>query len=143
MLSLDGCRARQRRLLAEMAKNRFDLLVTANYRTIYYFTGQLLPADAPCAFLSWADGQTAWSRRPLENALADEKRQVSVYTPERAIPLPHQDARAIVDDLLAQRPASRVGVDRTSTESPAILNISGEDASSWFLNCAGERKPMK
>ena len=81
----------------------------------------------------WADGQTALVAPALENALADEKRQVSVYTPERAIPFPHQDARAMVDDLLAQRPASRVGVDRTSTESPAILNISGKDASSMVL----------
>ena len=63
MLSLDGCRARQRRLMAEMAKNRFDLLVTANYRTIYYFTGQLLPADAPCAFLHGLTDKPRWSRR--------------------------------------------------------------------------------
>ena len=29
-----------------MAERQFDLFVTANYRTVYYFTGQLTAADA-------------------------------------------------------------------------------------------------
>ena len=78
MLSLDGCRARQGRLLSEMARSQFDLFVTANHRTVYYFTGQLLAADVPCAFVAWCDGKTALVAPAIENALADEKRQVSV-----------------------------------------------------------------
>jgi Xaa-Pro dipeptidase len=133
LLTPDGCRARQQRLISEMAVNRLDLFITANYRTVYYFTGQLTTADAPCAFLAWANGQTALIAPAVEVGVADEKRQVAVYTPERAIALPHQDAAVLVNDLLAQRPASRIGVDRTSTESPAIRNLSGDDASSLVL----------
>jgi Xaa-Pro dipeptidase len=133
LLTPDGCRARQQRLLAAMAEQRFDLFVTANYRTVYYFTGQLTTADAPCAFLAWSDGRTALIAPSIDVALADEKRQVAVYTPERAIALPHQDANVLVNDLLTTRPASRVALDRTSTESPAIRGLTGEDASNLVL----------
>ena len=87
MLTQDGCRARQQRLIAALAEQRLDLFVTANYRTVYYFTGQLMPADAPCAFLAWSDGRTAIVAPTVDIAVADEKRQVAVYTPERAIAL--------------------------------------------------------
>lgn len=116
-----------------MAVRRFDLFVSGNYRTVCYFTGQLAPADAPCAFLAWGDGQTALVAPASDSALADQKRDVAIYAPERAVSLPHGDAAALVKDLLDCRPASRVGLDRTSVESPAVRAISGEDASELVL----------
>jgi Xaa-Pro aminopeptidase len=116
-----------------MAEQRFDLFVTANYRTVYYLTGQLTTADAPCAFLAWSDGRTALVAPAVEGALADDRRQVTVYAPERAIALPHQDAQSLVTDLLAGRQVSRIGVDRTSTESPSTSGVIGEDASKLVL----------
>ena len=124
-----------------MAERQFDLFVTANYRTVYYFTGQLTAADAPCAFLAWSDGKTALVAPGVDTAVADQKRQVAVYTPERAIALPHQDASLLVSDLYSSRPASRIGVDRTSTESPAIRSILGEDASSLVLKLRRRKEP--
>jgi Xaa-Pro aminopeptidase len=117
-----------------MAGRRLDLFVTGNYRTVYYFTGRLPPPDAPCAFLAWADGRTALVAPSGNLALADQKREVAVYAPERAVSLPHRDAAAMVEDLLAGRPALRVGLDRTSVESPAVRDVSGEDASELVLH---------
>ena len=93
MLSLDGCRARQRRLLSEMARSQFDLFVTANYRTVYYFTGQLLAADAPCAFVAWARENRVWSRRPLKMRSLMRKGKSPFTGRNEPIALPHQDAR--------------------------------------------------
>lgn len=133
MLTPGGCRARQSRLLKKMAAQRWDLFVTANHRTVYYFTGQLLSADVPCAFLVWQNERTALIAPAVDNALADEKRQVEVYSPGRAITFPHQDAAVLLNDFIAGRPASRVGVDRTSTASPALGALAGEDASGMVL----------
>jgi Xaa-Pro aminopeptidase len=116
-----------------MAEQRLDLFVTANYRTVYYFTGQLATADAPCAFLAWSDGRTALVAPAVDAGVADDKREIAVYTPERAIALPHQDARVLVEDLLAAKKASRVGVDLTSIESPAIRSVAGDDVSKLVL----------
>ncbi|HTM51207.1 MAG TPA: Xaa-Pro peptidase family protein [Bryobacteraceae bacterium] len=133
MLTTEGCRARQQRLFAEMAGRRLDLFVSGNFRTVYYFTGRLAQPDAPCAFLAWADGETALVAPAAERGLAGIKREVAVYAPERAVSLPHGDAAVMVKDLLAGRPAGRVGLDRTSVESTAVRDIAGEEASGLVL----------
>ena len=50
MLTIQGCRARQQRLLRVMEENGWDLYLTANYRTVYYFSGLLGPAEVPALF---------------------------------------------------------------------------------------------
>jgi Xaa-Pro dipeptidase len=134
VLSGEGCRARQQRLLEAMAERRWELFVTSNYRTVYYCTGQLVAPDAPVAFLLWVDGRSALVAPAADHALVDTARIVPVYQMERGVPLPHQDAAAAVLDLVSSRPvARRVAVDRTSAISPCIDGLTGEDASSAVL----------
>lgn len=133
VLSAEGCRKRQQRLIAEMDRHGWNLLATSNYRTVYYFTGELLAPDAPCAFLAWDDGRTALIAPSVDRALADEKRLVPVYHAERGVPLPHHDAASAALDLIASRPARRVAVDRTSALSPCLDGFRGEDASAAIL----------
>ena len=58
MLTLEGCRARQRRLLTVMERNRWDFFLTANYRTVYYLTGSLSLAETPTIFWMKNDGRS-------------------------------------------------------------------------------------
>ena len=137
VLNGEGCKQRQRRLLAEMQRSGWNLLVTSNYRTVYYFTGQLPAADAPCAFLAWDDGRTALLAPSVERAealrTADEYRTVPVYSAERGVPLPHHDAASVLLDWIAARSARRVAVDRTSSISPCLDGLRAEDASAAIL----------
>jgi Xaa-Pro aminopeptidase len=56
MLTLEGCRARRERLLAEMARGEFDVAVLTSSRMIYYFTGVLTDPQWPQAFALRANG---------------------------------------------------------------------------------------
>ncbi len=58
MLSLDYCRQRQQRLLKHMEKNRLDLVVLANPKTIYYFTGALTDPALPQFFTITSSGRS-------------------------------------------------------------------------------------
>ena len=134
VLTVEGCRQRQQRLLTRMAERQWDLFVTANYRTAYYFTGQLAAPDAPLAFLLWADGHSALVAPAVDGALALDKRVAPVYNMERGLPLPHHDAASHVLDLVSSRPrAKRVANDRTSALSPCVDGLTGEDASTEVL----------
>ena len=124
-----------------MQRNSWDLLVTSNYRTVYYFTGQLVAADAPCAFFQWNDGRTALIAPAVDRATANQLLTVAVYSAERGVPLPHQDAASLVLDLASSRPARRVAIDRTSVLSPCLDGLRGEDASTAMLRLRRRKEP--
>src|ERR1700682_670899 len=92
MLTLEGCRVRQRRLLAQLEANRSDLFVTSNFRTVYYFTGMLVSADTPVIFGAWNDDSTVLVAPAEREALADEIITFETYSIERCITLPAHDA---------------------------------------------------
>jgi Xaa-Pro dipeptidase len=56
MLTLDGCKGRRERLLAEMARGAFDVAVLTSSRMIYYFTGVLTDPQWPQAFALRGNG---------------------------------------------------------------------------------------
>ncbi len=58
MLKLENCRERQRRLLALMETEPLDLAVLSNPKTIYYFSGALLDATLPHAFVMESSGKS-------------------------------------------------------------------------------------
>ena len=85
---------------------------------------------------SWlgAMGKPLWSRRPLKMRSLMKKGKSPFTGRNEPLRFRIRMLALPVDDLLSRRPASRVGVDRTSTESPSILSISGVDASDLVLN---------
>ncbi len=102
MLTMEGCRARQKRLLKAMAAQGTDLFVTSNYRTVYYLTGVLTDADGPAIFGLHGDGQSLLicPSEPAESA-AGRMIKTEVYSIERTITEPMQDAVRLFHDPLA------------------------------------------
>ena len=58
MLKPENCRERQKRLLAVMEDSRLDLAVITNPKTVYYFSGLLVDARTPHAFLLHGSGKS-------------------------------------------------------------------------------------
>ena len=85
MLSLEGCRSRRERLIAEMVRAEIDVAVLTSPRMIYYFTGVLTDAQWPQGFALRAngDGLLVTNREPQR---APEVRSCvyTGYTTERA-----------------------------------------------------------
>ncbi|MCX6625484.1 MAG: Xaa-Pro peptidase family protein [Acidobacteria bacterium] len=107
MLSIDGCRARQKRLLEVMAAEGTDLFVTSNYRTVYYLTGVLTDADGPTIFGLHGDGRSLLiSPGEPESHAADRAVKVETYSIQRTITQPMQDAVRLLHDPLAAQAGS-------------------------------------
>jgi len=121
MLALNGCRSRQRRLLQQMQERSWDLFLTADVASVYYFTGVPVPAGSAAAFFLLADGQ-AGLVSPLDvPAAADQIARLETYSIERAIDNPVGDAARILRDLLGSCTVNplRCGVQLSST--PAVI----------------------
>ncbi|MCC7498237.1 MAG: aminopeptidase P family protein [Bryobacterales bacterium] len=120
MLTVEGCRARQKRLLEAMAGARLDLFVTANYRTVYYLTGVLVDADAPAIFSLDGGGKSVLvsPAQPTECA-ADRVIRCQVYSIDRSITEPMQDAaRLFRIPLAAQEGAVKsCAIDRAGSSA--------------------------
>lgn len=98
MLTDAGCQARQARLLVAMERERWDLFVTTNYRTIYWLTGVLGPPETPTYFALTADGRGTLisAAKPGEGAPVAEYLPLETYSIERAITdLPRDAARLV------------------------------------------------
>src|SRR5260370_40493923 len=104
MLTLKGCERRQERLLQSMVLGRLDLFVTANYRTIYYLTGSLSPAEAPALLAIWQDGRSVLITSAAHPALANETIHLETYSIERVIDQPVSDAAALFRKALSGKP---------------------------------------
>ncbi|MBY0506075.1 MAG: M24 family metallopeptidase [Bryobacteraceae bacterium] len=110
MLTYTGCRARQARLLATMERERWDLFVTTNYRTVYWITGVLAPAEIPIYFALTSHGHTSLisSVKPGEGAPVNDYFALPTYSLERNITdLAHDAARL----LRFFPPGTRYGVE--------------------------------
>lgn len=73
MLKLANCRDRQARLLTLMQEQGLDLCVTANPKTVYYFTGALVDPALPQAFGIGSSGKSllVTNRQPDQAAAGD------------------------------------------------------------------------
>lgn len=98
MLSVSGCAARQKRLLAAMQHERWDLFVTSNYRTIYWLTGALGQAEVPAHFAFTSDGRSTLisSAKPPEGAPVDEYLPLETYSIQRTITDLARDAARLI-----------------------------------------------
>jgi Xaa-Pro dipeptidase len=102
MLTLQGCRARQQRLLRVMEENRWDLFLTANYRTVYYFSGLLGPAEAPAVFVLGQDGRSFVITAAAGEAAADEVIALETYSTARVVDDLAGDAAALLRGALGR-----------------------------------------
>jgi Xaa-Pro aminopeptidase len=136
MLTIAGCKTRQRRLLAAMDQSRWDLFLTCDYRTVYYFSGALSPPDAPAAFLLYHDGRSVLLTCADGEAAADNIIAFETSSIQRSITQPVQDAARLLRDHLAGISAWRpavMGTDRASV-SVAMMD-SVEDAFPRIGSC--------
>ncbi|MBM3803514.1 MAG: aminopeptidase P family protein [Acidimicrobiia bacterium] len=116
MLTREGCRIRQQRLLKKMEQERWDLFVTGDYRTAYYFSGMLVAADVPVVFVAWSDGSTATIANSKVSAFCDEALYLETYSIQRCIEYPFHDAAALLKSLVGRRRSrvSQCGVEMAS-----------------------------
>ena len=144
MLNLGSCRVRQRRMLQAMEQKEWDLFLTADARTVYYFSGVFAPEDAPAAFLLWSDGTSALLTTVEADAAADRTARVQVYSIERSIDFPLHDALEPLRGLLAGRSFARCGVERTRVPGLWEDVLSGaevQDATSLVLRLRKRKEP--
>ncbi len=130
MLTPEGCRARQRRLLTKLEADRCDPFVTSNYRTAYYFTGLLGPADAPVIFTAWQAGSSALVTSVQGQAVADEILPFETYSAQRCITMPAHDAAARFAEYLSHHAARRVS--RCAVERAVVSGLLEETLRTAF-----------
>ncbi|MES1257698.1 MAG: Xaa-Pro peptidase family protein [Acidobacteriota bacterium] len=126
MLTRDGCVRRTQRLLHLMEAQRLDLFVTANYRTVYYFTGSLTSAESPVVLAIRGDGKSSLIISGTAPALADETTSLELWSIHRVIDRPMHDAAGTLRDVLAGQPGvTACGVERAAT--PGLIEQTVRD----------------
>ncbi len=119
-MTLEGCRARQRRLLAEMEAQRWDLFVTSDYRTVYYLTGALSEAVVPTVFALRADGNSTLVTAAKGEWCAGETVPLEFYSIRRTITHPAHDAAGLLKAALARQGA---GVATCAVEQAVVSSL--------------------
>ena len=128
MLTLDGCRSRRERLLRLMEANRWDLFLTGNYRTAYYFSGVLGPAEQPAIFALWQDGAGFAITPASGDAGSLEVIPLETYSIHRTITHPWHDAAALLRKALVRRsPAKTCGLERAAVSGLFQECLGGAD----------------
>ena len=130
MLSRGGCCARQQRLLEVMRRKGWDSFLTADYRTVYYFTGVLSQAETPAIFLFSRDAGSVLVTSSQTEAAAKHVLFLKTYTIER--PLTHlwSDASRLLEDhLTGKRDFVPHSVGASLGTFPAILKNAVESLS--------------
>ena len=87
-----------------MEANGYDLLLTGNYRTAYYFTGSLTAAEAPVIFAIASNGDSLLVTSSKHAAVAGEVRELETYSIRRTIEQPWRDAAALLEQAVALFP---------------------------------------
>lgn len=95
-------------MLSFMEERRWDLFLTGNFRTVYYFSGVLKPPDSPVALLLHGDG-------------SHEVLEAETYSIQRVIDDPVGDLARRLDERLCNRVSTirTAAVERPAT--PALL----------------------
>ncbi len=120
MLTLENCRHRQKRLLKQMEKLRLDLVVLANPKTIYYFTGALTDPMLPQTFALNSAGKSLLitNQQPTQ-ASADQVQIYTGYTLDR----PFNRTSMVVEAVMLVREilvAGSVGIEHEFV--PAVIS---------------------
>ena len=101
-----------------MNLNHWDLFVTSDYRTVYYFTGLLANPDFPNIFVQRSDGRTGLISAASPPALCDLTLYLETYSIQRCIDTPGHDAADMLNQILSSvmpGPVRRCAVEREST----------------------------
>jgi len=142
MLKRTGCIERQQRLLKRMEQENWDLFVTGNFRTVYYFTGALTPADVPALLAIHGDGKCTLVTSSKQAEWADEILPLETWSMDRAVTMPMRDATSLLANALLRKPGapiSRCAVEMAATPGlveGAVRHLSGAsitDASETLL----------
>ncbi|MCZ2155400.1 MAG: Xaa-Pro peptidase family protein [Bryobacterales bacterium] len=142
MLTREGCAIRQQRLLTVMEQNQWDLFLTADPRTTYYLTGSLAPADAPVAFLLWAEGRSLLVTPGAKEGLADRILPLEMYSIERVVDYPERDlARMLRQFLTGKRLAVERRVVTGMMEQALPISARVEDATDAILRLRKKKEP--
>jgi Xaa-Pro dipeptidase len=136
MLTREGCRARQNRLLGEIEAAGWDLFLAGNPRTVYYLSGSYSAEDLPAAFLLWRDGSSVLFSTSTAQAFADRQVTIESYSLDRSITEPFHDAARLLAPELGRKPFRRCSVERGRTSGLFEARLNGatvDDATSVIL----------
>ncbi|MEZ5352686.1 MAG: M24 family metallopeptidase [Bryobacteraceae bacterium] len=129
MLTPQGCARRRERLLTEMQANGWDLFLTGNYRTAYYFTGVLAPSESPVLFLQWPDGSHCLL-------------QTETYSPDRCVTHPFHDLGLKLAEVLRSNPPRNPGMEGPGALAMHALLLNGySDATTAVLEMRRTKEP--
>ena len=105
-------------MLRKMETAGWDLFLTANVRSVYYFSGSFQPEDAPAVFLLRSDGTSTLLTSGKAPAYADHVHEIETYSLQRCVTQPYQDAAQILAPLLTPSsltPSKICAVERSRT----------------------------
>jgi Xaa-Pro aminopeptidase len=114
-------------MLGLMAERGWDLFITANYRTVYYFTGLLGNADGPCVFALFADDRSFVMTAAAAQTCLSERIALESYSIERSITEPVRDAAEALDAALDEALGGEPGVMRQVAAERSSLTGLMED----------------
>jgi Xaa-Pro dipeptidase len=107
----------------------WDLFLTANPRTVYYFSGAFQSEDAPAIFLLRADGASTVFGAGSPPVAADHFTQIETYSIHRCITHPFHDAAR----MLSAGSAKVCGVERSRTAGLFEAGLNVDDATATVL----------
>ena len=132
-LTAEACQRRRQRLLQSMESARVDACLLTDVRDIYYFTGQLLPADLPAMWLVGSDGRgrlvgpagTA-DRLPDDGAAEWTSYEWNYQGTRHPFPLDHM--LHVAGGLASSLGAARVGFQQAAAPARVCQQITDEIA---------------
>ena len=99
-----------------METEQWDLFMTSDYRTVYYFTGLLGSKDFPTLFLQSSDGKTCLVANTKGTGFCNEQVLLETYSVERSIDTPAHDAARLLKEILKSlQSVKRCAVERGTT----------------------------
>ena len=143
MLTAQGCADRRKRLQHELEDSGCDLFVTGSFRTAYYLTGVLSPAEQPILFAMRADGATTLVTSSQPGHYTGELIPVEFYSIARTITQPFHDAAKLFSQAMGWSTAhGRCAVELSSTGTLAASAIQAEiaDATEMVLRLRKQKE---
>jgi Xaa-Pro aminopeptidase len=119
-----------------MQEERWDLFVTGNYRTVYYFTGVLTP-DIPALLAIGRDGESVLVTSSQDAAAAGEVLPLETQSFHRSITMPLHDAAGLLAGAIRGRygtSVSHYGVEPAAT--PSLVQTKLADL--WLQACPAD-----
>ena len=130
MLKLENCRERQTRLLKLMESRQFDLAILSNPKTIYYFSGALIPPQAPHAFLLTSSGKSVLithapiGESPVPRSPSPTRRNFTTGTASKIIPRQRPGTKT-------SPPACAMLPKSSGREAERLASSSSRPATAW------------